>query len=1340
MDALRAASDRCEAVLCLISPDWLKSRWCMTEFLLARSLHKRILAAVVAPVALDALPVEMTAEWQLCELVGADRHREFVMAEATVSFREAGLDLLRRGLERAGLDSRGFVWPPPGDPDRAPYRGLRALEAEDAAIFFGRDAAVIRGMDQLRGMAELGVDRLMLVLGASGAGKSSFLRAGLWPLLARDDAHFLPLPVIRPLDAVISGSAGLAVSLSGAFARLGVARPPGPVKAALASGGAAALAAMLDELADLSRARLVHVEAGGRPPTVVLPVDQAEELFNSEGAAEAESFLSLFASVLNGPCRVLVVWTIRTDRYHRVQSEALLPGVRRVLFDLSPIPASDYRQVIEGPVRIMQAGSRKFAIDPALTERLIADATGADALPLLAFTLERLWADYGAHGRLTLNDYVSMGGVQGSIEAAVAGALARPDQAPAIPADTAAQNTALRAAFIPWLARVDPATRQALRRPARMEDIPGPSRAVVDRFVAARLLLADRRDGVDVIEVAHESLLRQWPRLVAWLDADAADLAQMEEVERAASEWARNGRRDEWLDHRADRLTAAEGLLRRADFLGRLGEVGAAYVVAARVLAERERTAREVALAKQARTQRYVWWALSAVGVVLAIGILGTVHFTRQLYARQAALDVAIVNRMADIASAETAHGNMESALRIGVLATRRAMDLGGKGVASPLPAAQLGATLWQSNCRIVLGGHHSEINSAVFSLDGSRIVTASSDGVARVWEAASGRELTKLHGHRGLVSFASFSPDGTNIITASFDKTARLWDAVSGRQISVLNSGDMLSWAKFDPSGKRIIAAPVVGPAQFWDPSSRQKVGSPVGHRYEKFHALSADGSHYITGDLDGTAWVSETATGRQILSLGHHGDQVDFATFSSDGARLLTVAARTARIWDAASGRQLAMLDGHSGKVRSAVFSQDGSLVVTASEDATARIWDSTSGRQVMALVGHTKPVSFAAFSPDGTRVVTASIDGTARIWDISSHGAAVVLKGHTDEIRSASYSPDGRYVLTGSNDSTARIWDPMTGRQVALLAARTSLEAGSKETTNVLNDARFSHDARHVALAAGDWTTRIWQVSPTREVALLHGHEGPVFSAQFSPDDKHVLTASKDQTVRIWDAITGNEIGVTIKYSNWINSATFSPDGTKILLASSDGTAQVWDSAGRNRIVLLKGHEASVISGRYSLDGTRIVTASYDKTARIWDARSGNQLILLSGHLGPVFAANFNLDGTRVVTGSADGTARIWDTASGKQIAVLYGHTDGVGSADFSPDGTHVVTASADQSARIWDVRDAAMSAADMVKDTCTHRLRGISRLTAAEVASIGEVSLGRIDVCAEQMSRP
>jgi tetratricopeptide (TPR) repeat protein len=379
---------------------------------------------------------------------------------------------------------------------------------------------------------------------------------------------------------------------------LGAPRNVGRIKQELT--GVENLAGVLSDLKALAKQRLVGAGEHDADPTIVIAIDQAEEMFNIEAQGESIPLLDLLAGTLSSERdKLLVIATIRSDRYEQFQSNSVLLSLPRDLFDLPSVPPAEFKSVIEGPMRRVTDSGGRLAIEPALTERLIEDAQGADALPLLAFTLERLYVDYGREGYLTLAAYEMLGGVQGSIEAAVAQAFAEPGRAPAIPAERELQLDALRAAFIPWLARINPDTHSPMRRVARREEIPESSRSLVDRLVSARLLIADRRGGFDVIEVAHESLLRQWPILTAWLQADADALVLIEGIERAAGEWIRNNRLEAWLDHRAERLSAADVLMDREDFRKRLGAHGLAYLSACKAREETERKQRNVAMERE---------------------------------------------------------------------------------------------------------------------------------------------------------------------------------------------------------------------------------------------------------------------------------------------------------------------------------------------------------------------------------------------------------------------------------------------------------------------------------------------------------------------------------------------------------------------------------------------------------------------------------------------------------------------------------------------------------------------------------------------------------------------
>ena len=591
--ALNEAANRCEAVLFVVSRAWLASDWCIKEFNLAHRLNKRLFGLLVEDLPVADLPVYLTSTWQLVRLSAGRDHvmlrvtMPFTGEEAHVTFSAEGLTRLKTGLQRAGLDARYFAWPPESDPTRPPYRGLRPLEAEDAGIFFGRDAPIVEALDRLRGLRNATPPRLLVILGASGAGKSSFLRAGILPRLQRDDGNFLVFPVLRPERAAINGEAGLIRSLETAMQSLGLMQTRAEIRAA-ANRGASTLLPLLASLVDKALPPRLSGEPEAKPPTVVLPIDQGEELFLAEGATEAEPLLLLMRDLLTAATpSVIVVFTIRSDSYERLQTAKALEGIGPEILSLPPLARGSYHDVIEGPTERLQDGPRALKVDPALTEALLADIEaggGRDALPLLAFTLERLYLEYGGRGRLTLADYDALGRIKGSIEAAVERAMAAADADPKIPRDRTARLTLLRRGFIPWLAGIDPDSGNPRRRVARMSEIPAEARPLIDKLVEQHLLATDvaQDTGEVTIEPAHEALLRQWGLLQDWLADDAGLLAVLEGVKRASRDWAANAKNAAWLAHSIDRLVAAERLSARPDLAANLAPTDREYLAACR--------------------------------------------------------------------------------------------------------------------------------------------------------------------------------------------------------------------------------------------------------------------------------------------------------------------------------------------------------------------------------------------------------------------------------------------------------------------------------------------------------------------------------------------------------------------------------------------------------------------------------------------------------------------------------------------------------------------------------------------------------------------------------------
>ena len=599
--ALQVAGARAKAVVFLVSKAWLGSQYCKAEFYEATREERPLFGLLVDDTPLGDVPTEMTAVWQLVNLTQGSGFEDFEVlpppydAERAVRFSAEGLEVLRNGLVKAGLtsiDTDSFPWPPTGDQTRAPYRGLVALDRDDAGVFFGREAELVRTLDQLASLRSSGGRRLMVIQGASGAGKSSFLRAGLLPRLARDPRSWLVVDPIRPERAAIGGAAGLVAVLDAAGGALKLQGTRAALAAAI-DRGAGGLAAQLAELQDAAMAALPNIaseEAAEKAPTLILPIDQAEELFAADAGDEAARFIAMLGDVLRHGPEMIALATIRTDAYPPLQNAPELKDLQ-VTAPLPVMGRDGHRAAIEGPARRVTDAGRPLTIAPGLVTKLLDGAKGGDALPLLSFTLEHLYVEHGGDGALDEADYADFGGEEAAITKAVDDAFANPQAQPAtdttpalpaVPADAVQQRRLLRSAFFPWLVSLNEANDAPLRRVALRTDIPEDALPLVERLVyPARLLRTDVNDaGEPTIEIAHEALLRQWPILQEWLAEEADTLRAVQGVERAADEWDRGARAKVWLVHEGRRLREARRLADRKDLKSRFSQKMKDYLAA----------------------------------------------------------------------------------------------------------------------------------------------------------------------------------------------------------------------------------------------------------------------------------------------------------------------------------------------------------------------------------------------------------------------------------------------------------------------------------------------------------------------------------------------------------------------------------------------------------------------------------------------------------------------------------------------------------------------------------------------------------------------------------------
>lgn len=643
---------------------------------------------------------------------------------------------------------------------------------------------------------------------------------------------------------------------------------------------------------------------------------------------------------------------------------------------------------------------------------------------------------------------------------------------------------------------------------------------------------------------------------------------------------------------------------------------------------------------------------------------------------------------------------------------------------------------------------HDGKVVSADFSSDGQRVLTASRDRSARIWELNS--EAVKQFQHDGEVLVAIFAPTEALIATGSRDKTAAIWDVASGqRRLSLPHESDVndIAWLE---GGKRALTLTGQGVLRAWDLATGAKLFEGQAGRMVKLGRIrvSPDGTRAVTFGGSGPATLWDTKDGTVVGKLSHGGrSHVTSATFSPRDDLIVTTGSdqRTA-MWDSKRGQLIYTLLDHYNVVSGASFSPDGSRMVTFSQDRTAIVYAACDGRELATLRGHADEVVSAGFSADGCSVVTGSGDATVRQWKLLERPGQTILaeqkctpglarrgsdlcRAQSEfaslrrELLAATISNDAKWVATAGLDRIARVYNAETGERTVALPMQSqpirTVAFNTKGDILLTGQGQFNPPGQPGIL-------RIWDWRSGKEL-IPNGitHSAAVQSVSFNHDDTRILTASGDGLAQIFDAKTGElilklETGLDCNQRRcWLGSAAWSPDGSHVATASFGGKACIWEIAGKTGVIdvpsLCVSHKSGqpVYSVNWNSRGSHVVTGGGDNQAVVWDARSGEAVRRFVGETFDFRMVSFFDNDRQIISANDDYSVRFWFAGTGRELARLSHRQSFINAAMMDKSGQRLLTASADGIARIWWLPPTMEDLADAARKSLRRCLSGQQR---------------------------
>ena len=1200
-------------------------------------------------------------QWLDASTPGLEAHAE-KLAKTIPILLAGDVNLASRILRTTPLTAE-----PPAEGD-CPYKGLSFFDESDAAIFFGRELLVAKLVGHLRENYFLAV-----VVGASGSGKSSVVRAGMIPTIragkpladkTKSPAGssrwpiYVITPGIHPLDSL-----ALAVTRN--------------------SESVTAADTLIQDLKQTPRALHLHIKKNSPDANTgsLLVVDQFEELFTlcqdtEERKAFIDNLMTASSPESGGALRVVI--TLRADFYsHCADYTNLREAISQHQEYIGPMSQEELRRAIEEP-----AHQGKWLLESGLVDLLLRDiGEEPGALPLLSHALLETW--HRREGRwMTVRGYVESGGVKG--------AIAR--TAESVFTTLSEQEQKISRHIFLSLTELGEGTQDTRRRVLLEDLLSGREdqtmlQSLVKKLADSRLITTTET----TVEVAHEALIREWPRLREWLNEDRATLRVARRLTSAALEWQQMGR-DDGLLYRGARL--AEALELDQERKLNLNELESSFMAASLLLSQQEAKEREEQQRKELEAARHLAETekrsaarlrsrnrvISIIGVIALLGAVSATVFG--VYANSQKKEA---EKQSEIATSnKLAAQSLNAPFDLSVLLSQEALRLND----SPDSRGALLTTLSENSpIQHYLRGHEDAVYSVAFSPDGSMLATGSWDDTIILWDPNTYQQIgDSLVGHTDDIYGLAFSPDGNILASASEDTTVLLWDVatqtVSGDPMT--GHTDRVTCVAFSPNGKYLASGDWDGNVIIWNARTHQQVGETIVYDEKTVLsiAFSPDGQTLAVGYFNGWINLWDVKTHEQIGdTLTAHENSVFTLQFSPDG-KILASGDRlgTIILWDRETLTRIGNpLQGHKNCVNSLKFSPDGSMLASGSWDNTILLWDVDTRTQIgNPFLGHKNCVLSIDFSPDGTLLASGGLDNIVILWKIDPEPHLGNQLTDFSSFLHVDLSPNGKTLLASVDqelsfiDMTTRglIGDPVDISQNILSAyysldgvTAISIGADSIQTWDLVSQQLtseipitflgFAYDvsANGKKVALGDIVggiTLFDLTDPEKEGAQLSFHTQVISDLDFNEDGSLLASSATDGAVTIWDTQTGEIIEPVMYGFESPNSIAFNPDGSLLAVGSSDNTISLWDTTTHKKVGNnYDGHTRIVTELAFSPDGRYLASGSEDGEIILWDLLTHQQIgAPFSGNSNEITDLEFTPDGKQLISNAYDEKVIIWD----------------------------------------------------------------------------------------------